>query len=365
MPLISSLGVMNAINFGMASGNAGSQFVAVGQSVASPWMAVFPWVGSGFGTKLSLVGAYIPPSTVNSIDFSFDRTAMAVACQTTPYSYIYKFNKVDGGLFSRYALPATAIESNANGVRFNPTAKYIAYASKQGAPNYTGINIYNFDVSTGYGTKLSAPAILPPLHCQCVCFNLSSSVVAFGHNASPYVSAYAFSTSIGTKFANPSTPISTTATFAKTVSFHPTGASFLIGTSDPPFSVYAWSSGFGSRYSNPATMVTNSHTYSAVFNNAGTVMSACNRYNNTNAIVAYPWNNSTGFGTKFADPAALLPSTQVGLSFNYNDSAIAINAQTLYAYSFSASGFGTQYTASLGANTPVDGGNPVTFSPFK
>ena len=79
-------------------------------------------------------------------------------------------------------------------------------------------------------------------------------VIAVGHNASPYITAYPWSTSgFGTKYANPATlPAG-----ANAVAFSPSGNAMALGEYGPFSSyigAYPWSaSGFGTRYANPAT----------------------------------------------------------------------------------------------------------------
>jgi hypothetical protein len=62
-------------------------------------------------------------------------------------------------------------------------------------------------------------------------------------------------------------------------------------------------------------------------------------------ITAYPWSSS-GFGTKFANPATLPAGGGLGVSFSLNGSALAVAHSTtpfVTAYPWSGSGFGTKY----------------------
>ena len=69
-------------------------------------------------------------------------------------------------------------------------------------------------------------------------------------------------------------------------------------------------------------------------------------------VNAWSWSNSTGFGSKYANPSTL-PATGTGngrsLAFRVNNSAIAVGpnfsgASGIEAYLFSGAGFGTKYS---------------------
>ena len=63
-------------------------------------------------------------------------------------------------------------------------------------------------------------------------------------------------------------------------------------------------------------------------------------------VHAYAWSNSTGFGSKYANPATLPTGAGRGIAFTNDDAVIAIGhstAPTLSVYPWSA-GFGTKYS---------------------
>lgn len=81
-------------------------------------------------------------------------------------------------------------------------------------------------------------------------------------------------------------------------------------------------------------------------------------------ITAYPWSDTTGFGTKFSDPAALPANDAEGVAFSSAGDSIAVahgGTPYLTAYPWSASGFGAKF--SNPATTPTGTGNSVAFSP--
>ena len=70
----------------------------------------------------------------------------------------------------------------------------------------------------------------------------------------------------------------------------------------PFVSAYPWSSsGFGTKYANPATLPTGLG-YSAAFSPSGAAIAV--GHDITPFVSAYPWSSS-GFGTKYANPATL------------------------------------------------------------
>ena len=62
----------------------------------------------------------------------------------------------------------------------------------------------------------------------------------------------------------------------------------------------------------------------------------------TPRISAYPWSDSSGFGSKFSDPATL-PSSVNAVAATATAVAVGGGGTTLTAYPFSASGFGVKY----------------------
>jgi len=78
-------------------------------------------------------------------------------------------------------------------------------------------------------------------------------------------------------------------------------------------------------------------------------------------VTAYPWDWSTGFGTKYANPSPALVGAAFGVDFSPFSDAIAIGREQLLVYKFDGAGFGTKYAnaaSSLGSNCRA-----VKFSP--
>ena len=79
-------------------------------------------------------------------------------------------------------------------------------------------------------------------------------------------------------------------------------------------------------------------------------------------VTAYPWSSS-GFGTKYANPATAASGAQNGVAFSPTGTEIAVaHASSPYvtAYTWNGSGFGTKFTDP--ATLPTGEGKGVAFS---
>jgi hypothetical protein len=130
--------------------------------------------------------------------------------------------------------------------------------------------------------------------------------------------------------------------------------SIAVSHSTTPFiTAYPWSdtTGFGTKISNPASLPA-STSHDAKFNSTGTLLGVAHNSGgsaDTNWSSIYPWSNATGFGTKYTTPTN--PQQVYGtysISFNSDSTAVAFvgNNQTLspFVYAFSGSGFGSRYS---------------------
>ena len=79
----------------------------------------------------------------------------------------------------------------------------------------------------------------------------------------------------------------------------------------PYISVYPWSSGFGTKYADPATLPAGNSYGGVAFSPSGNDIAV--GHDTTPFISVYPW--SAGFGTKYADPATLPTGTGVGVAW--------------------------------------------------
>ena len=88
--------------------------------------------------------------------------------------------------------------------------------------------------------------------------------------------------------------------------------SFVVITHNttPFVTAYPWSSGFGTKYANPATLPAGTGNGVAFSPSGNDVVIA---HNTTPFVTAYPW--SSGFGTKYANPTTLPAGTGRGVAF--------------------------------------------------
>jgi hypothetical protein len=145
----------------------------------------------------------------------------------------------------------------------------------------------------------------------------NSSNIVIGVDSSPFIVAYNWNSGFGTQYANPTElPPST----PNKIEFDRNGTALAIATTSSPFvSVYVFTlGGFSTKYANPATLpagggngVAFNRTSRGVNSSGSTAIAVA--HNNSPFMSAYTWS-VFGFGTRFADPATLLPSAGLDVS---------------------------------------------------
>ena len=323
MPLISSLGIMNPINFGLTN------------SLKSPEVVfgldgTYIWTSAGFSTKYA-APATPPVGTSRGVDVNKGNTAVAFATDNDAIcAYPFSTTTGYGAKYSGGAAAGTSLTT----VKFNNSNSVLFYTLS--VVPYIGA--YNW--SNGFGTKITNPSTLPTGAAYFIAVHPTDTVVGIGHTNTPFMSVYAFSGgSFGTKFADPSV---TAGGNTYGLTFNNAGTVIVGGRRNSPYVyAYAWSSGFGTKYANPATLLTG-NGQGVCFNNTDSVIAVA--YIATPYVAAYAW--SSGFGAKFTDPATVPGTANIGaqVSFNKNGTAIGLATQSLgdvYAWS---SGFGIKYT---------------------
>ena len=277
---------------------------------------------------------------------------LAVAHTNSPYVTVYPWSV--SGFGTKFANPATLPTGQGYGVAFSPTGDALAVSTFDNITWSSPLSVYRWSAS-GFGAKFADPATSPGFIGYNVAFTPSSSAIAVTTYSTPSLHAYAWSASgFGKKFANPA--ISATVTNSGDVAFSPAGDAIAEATDGSPFIiVYRWSaSGFGTKFADPATLP-NAAT-SVAFSPAGDAIAVTHSY--APYVTAYPWSAS-GFGTKFSDPTTLPAGSGIAVAFSPAGDAIAVahsSAPYVTAYPWSASGFGTKFANP--ATLPA-GGNPV------
>jgi hypothetical protein len=199
--------------------------------------------------------------------------------------------------------------------------------------------------------------------------NLDSEFMAISHVVSPFVSVYAWDDGFGSKFANPATlPTGN----GSRIEFSRSNATLMVShpSSSPYISAYAWSgTGFGSKFADPGSAFTLTPS-DVSFNYLNNVVAlAASSDLDAVFVNAYAWDDSTGWGTKYADPATLPPRRSSFVEFNNNENRLGDTLAVAgvgsiftppgdqpyaYLYEWNA-GFGSKYadfaTAVVGAQT--------------
>ena len=135
------------------------------------------------------------------------------------------------------------------------------------------------------------------------------------------------------------------------------------GSGSPYFNVYPWNSstGFGSKYADPVSAV-GDIPFGMAFNPASTVLAMATF--NSPYITAYAWSG-LGFGARYSNPATLPTGFARGVAFSPANDVVAVAHATtpfITAYPWSDStGFGAKYANP--ATLPVTQGLDVAFNP--
>jgi hypothetical protein len=217
---------------------------------------------------------------------------------------------------------------------------------------------YPFTPGTGFGTRYAAPATIPAGSGRSSVFHPSGTDIIIGSQSnSPWIQAYPWSSNgFGTKYSDPTT---TPGYDVTSLTMHTTGQAIvgtLTGGNNMIGYRYAVGVGIGNTYSNPATLPQGTGGYTAAFSPSGAdvyVSSNASPYHQ-----AYPFNVTSGFGTKYVTPSGGPTSTTTGVTFNTTGSDAIygyIGGSSPYYGIFpftSGSGFGTKITPTA-ANSAV------------
>lgn len=199
--------------------------------------------------------------------------------------------------------------------------------------------------NNGFGTKYTNPATVPTGLPFKLRFSNSGEDLAIPHGDFPQVTAYPFNNGFGTKYSNPAVVPGGGGGngSSQDLTFHPNDTDLVIASNlAPRMDGYAWSSGFGTKYANPAFAVPNSGA-SIAFSKTGdhVVIGFLNLF--SPFFRAYNFVSGSGFGTALSNSAVGAPATVLGLNFSPSNSIFVAGASTLpHAWNW-LPGFGTKY----------------------
>lgn len=333
MPLIASLGVLNAVGLGFTSSSVKSYDVAF--TASSPYLSAYKWTTTGLGAK------YTDPSSIGPVsDVRFSPSNKSVAVHVVSSSSIAAYSWSSAGFGTQYTNPATALSSNTTGIDFSPAGNSIA-VSTFSSPF---VNVYQWSDTTGFGTKYANPATMPVDTTWSVRFTNSGTNIIFGSNGGSlaqawYITAYTWSyaSGFGTRWANPSSKVAYVV--PGEIAVHPsdTCIAFTIGAS--PYNLtYAWSNttGWGAQLNSP-TITTASSVNSISFSPTGDAII----FGTFDSPYLSAFRFTTNYGTKYTAPVSVVP-TAAYAAFSPIGSKILVGSgtQTFYTYAWS-NGFGT------------------------
>lgn len=333
-------------------------------------------------------------------------SAVAISHNVAPFVSVYPWDS-NTGFGTKFANPASAIGGTGLSVAFHPSGQAIAIGSSRSASN-EGIYAYGWS-GAGFGTKYAAPSLPAPVgtnyHIRGLAYSPTGDAIVCTHSDSPYLHGHPWSigSGFGVRYANPATAVTgsigwrvkvrpggnavgaavyssglgqayqfnavtgfgarhvpgVSATSPRGVDFHPSGdtIAFTDTGSSPYVRAYPYnhSTGFGTAYSNPAAAAgsigTNQQPYDCAFSPDGSTLavSSGSGWSGTYPITAYPWSQSTGFGTRFAGPASnpLNASNKQSVAFAPDSAAvIATDDASPYVNAWKwtpGSGFGTRF----------------------
>jgi hypothetical protein len=351
---------MDPISTRVAMGAAGAavgpaEDIIIGLGV-SPYIYSYPISSAGFGVRYSNP-ATLPPGMVNKIVVTPTKDAILLAVDSSPFCVAYQY-LAGTGFGTRYSNPSTlpADASQCFDISIHPNNNAVLLGNQPFAGTGSQIHAYQWNSTTGFGTKYSNPSSFPTGNVSGVSFSPGGNDIAYSNGGAigaRAIDAYAWnsSTGFGTKYTNGTLNAS-----GKACRFHTSGNAVLQTNSGNTFSgsviaisafqAYRYTSGtgFGTLYSTPGGAPTGNLSRDvAISPNGADVVFG---YDLSPYIYCYPFNTSTGFGTKYADPTTL--PTGIGFSVNFSSSgkliAIGYNSSPyISVYNFnSGTGFGAK-----------------------
>ena len=297
----------------------------------------YQWTNSGgFGTKyadaataLSVAPASMQPTTAND--------AVVFVTTASPFLYAYEFDFDTG--WGAVESPSTI--PNGTGpdslLRHPEADEFIMNTS-------TEYYITKYNTSSNFTFVESG--LVPQTNCTSLGMIPSGNVVAFGASISPRLTAkeYTLGSGLGVSYSDPAVDL---VDQVNRISWSPDSSFISVTHRDSPFfSTYDWSNGFGTKYNPTAPAGTTQQCYGSIATNSAVI----HGYHSSPFIFAYPFTAGSGYGAAFSNPSVLPANDVRGLCFNQDYSVLFVGAQTsttaetLTAYEWSDStGFGTKY----------------------
>lgn len=335
MPLISSLGTMNAVGLGMTSAKPTAILPTVVVSMASsPFIAAYPWSStSGYGAKYANP-ASLPSSKSRALSFTATGSNIIVGNDLTPYVCAYPFTNGTGFGTKYAAVSGTSLNGACNAIATSGTTFVWGGAG--------GVKSYNFSDTTGFGTYKNGDNTITAFSFRVIPSGSYAGYLLAGYDATSWLRVYRG----GTNLTLSSGSISSTGKITgidydvinNRVAVAANGAT---GVAAFPFT----GSSFGTKLTNPTTMPTGTISYGITFSPNYDYLIVLNNNSSGSQISTYAWNGS--FGTKQADPTTPLdPTVASAVKFSKDGLSVHLTryfSPNIVAYRWS-NGFGTRYT---------------------
>lgn len=289
--------------------NADGTMLAQGSgSGNAPWLHLFAISRDGIGTKFSN-----PPAnatgTSRQVNFSPSGNALVMGHNTTPFVISYSITA--SGFGTRYSNPANLPGGASVGAGWTRAGNEILLLNSASAPRAA---VYPWTAASGFGTRRTN-LYTESTRIGTVSATWSSNGlwVVTGGSGTGTQGPYALGRSAGQGFSSTTGASPEIPNFAYYVKFSHTDGAFTIGHGSTPFvSAYQWSNttGIGTKYANPATLATNS-IRDLHFSIAGTDVVGSGGPNPP-GTQAWRWTDTAGFGTKYSNPAASTGNASIG-----------------------------------------------------
>lgn len=327
-------------------------------------LTAFPFDAvNGFGTRLEPSTEISITQGGGAIEFSPSGAALATV-YVDGGNGRYNVLDWDAGFGSKYASQPSSPAAPDN-VQFHPDGDYILYSEVGGTLHGTKIYAYNwsdasgigsqfggtvsfnnptqdfvpmaispdgdfvavgysssfnlgvipFSTSTGLGTKVEPttdPISGEDLHAWDVAWNNAGTYVALGCNSyDPATRLHIWewnkaSGTFGSKVTGISiNPTNTGQDYVRSIAFSPDDAAILIGTATDKLAAYEWDNStgtFGSKINSATGASGAAGTTDIRFNTNGNVVFATGGRTSDVPVMAWEWNSSTGFGSKYDNP---------------------------------------------------------------
>lgn len=306
------LGAAGAGGGGGGNPTTPSNLVAFGINTGTAnFLYIYNWSSSGFGSQLTN-----SPITLNGgltgVCFSPDRTKIFFVTTASPFIHGYNItgSSVGSALASPSVLPSFIGNVSNSRLTVSKDNNYIAIPQDI----YPFVSVYNL-TSSGFGSKIASPSVTYPsgtVTAQAAAFSPDGTALVIGIGGSSggvYTAAWQWSSAgFGTKYSSdPNWGTNGFNNYCTGVQFVPDGSAIVATINADyalPTSLSAWkwtyASGFGLKYANPNVIGGDTTTTRCVNVTSNAVLATAAGGLSAAPLNVYSWNNSTGFGARYA-----------------------------------------------------------------